>query len=91
MIDPSNALEDRVTFRISTVHKVKWESLSGVFYVARRSDILAMLSGPATEEGRIGYVAVTRARDLFVFGVPVICLEGVKPALVAAGFAPAPL
>lgn len=91
LIDPTNAMDDKVTFRISTVHKVKGESLSGVFYAARKSDILALLSGPTSEEGRIGYVAVTRARDLFVLGVPVKCLEEVKPALIAAGFAPAPL
>lgn len=91
LIDPSNAPEDKATFRISTVRKVKGESLSGVFYAARKSDIVALLSGPTTEEGRIGYVAVTRARDLFVLGVPLKCREEVKPALIAPGFAPAPL
>lgn len=91
LIDPSNAPEGKRPYRISTVHKAKGESISGVFYAARKSDILALLSGPATEEGRIGYVAVTRARDLFVLGVPVKCLEELKPALIAAGFAPLPL
>ncbi|WP_255738097.1 ATP-dependent helicase [Neorhizobium galegae] len=90
LVDVSNALEDNITFRISTVHKVKGESLSGVFYAARKNDILALLGGPATEEGRIGYVAVTRARDLFVLGVPTKCLEELKPKLIAAGFAPVP-
>ncbi len=92
LIEESGALEgnDAPSFRVSTVHKVKGESLSGVFYAARKNDITSLLDGPATEEGRIGYVAVTRARDLFVLGVPTKYLEELKPKLIAVGFAPAP-
>jgi len=41
------------------------------FYIARRGDLDKMLAGTGTEDGRIGYVAVTRARDLLILGIPV--------------------
>ena len=56
--------------RIDTVHQVKGESISAVIYLARINDIKYLLSGPYTEEGRIGYVAITRARDLLLLGIP---------------------
>lgn len=57
--------------RIDTVHQSKGESLSAVLYLAtKREHIADMLEGTNTEVGRIGYVALTRARDFFVLGVP---------------------
>lgn len=72
-------------FRTSTVHKVKGESLDAVLYVAKKPHVRALLDGPATEEGRIGYVALTRARDLFVLAIPGTCLAEFEPELRAAG------
>jgi len=46
----------------------------------------ALLAGVDTEVGRIGYVAVTRVRNLLWLGVPANALEALRPALLARGF-----
>jgi hypothetical protein len=74
------------TFRVSTVHKVKGESLEAVLYVAKKGHVRALLDGTGTEEGRIGYVALTRARNLFVLAVPDNCLTEFEAPLRAKGF-----
>jgi superfamily I DNA/RNA helicase len=76
---------DVPTFRVSTVHKVKGESLEAVLYVAKKGHVRALLDGINTEEGRIGYVAVTRARNLFVLAVPETCLSEFEVDLQAKG------
>ncbi|HBP6791674.1 UvrD-helicase domain-containing protein [Pseudomonas aeruginosa] len=78
--------EARPRIRIDTVHQAKGESIDAVLYVATRQHIQAMLDGVQTELGRIGYVAVTRARNLFWLGVPSKALKALRPALLAAGF-----
>ncbi len=72
--------------RIDTVHKAKGESLDAVLYMATRDHIEAMLDGVATEVGRIGYVAVTRAKNLLWLGVPAAALPALRQRLVDAGF-----
>lgn len=72
--------------RVDTVHQAKGESLDAVLYLANREHIDALLAGVGTEVGRIGYVAVTRARDLLWLGVPANALEELRPALIARGF-----
>jgi superfamily I DNA/RNA helicase len=67
---PDLAQLDVARFRVSTVHKVKGESLEAVMYVAKKAHVRALLNGTGSEEGRIGYVALTRARKLFVLAVP---------------------
>ncbi len=57
-------------FHVSTVHQVKGESIDAVMYVADKAQVRELLEGTKTEVGRIGYVAVTRARNLFVLAVP---------------------
>lgn len=74
------------TFRVSTVHKVKGESIRGVLYVCNQSHLDEMLCGTETEVGKIGYVALTRARDLFVLGVPATNLKKYAPRLDELGF-----
>ena len=74
------------TFRTSTVHKVKGESIEAVMYVTNKEHARAMLEGTGSELGRIGYVAVTRARNLFVLAVPDNCLGEFEPLLKAKGF-----
>jgi superfamily I DNA/RNA helicase len=76
--------------RVETVHQVKGESIDAVLYVAKKSNIEALLAGTETEEGRIGYVAVTRARNLFWLAVPNSCLKALRGNLIAAGFAELP-
>ena len=72
--------------KIATVHQVKGESLDAVFYVASKSHVSSLLAGMNTEVGRIGYVAVTRARNLLWLGVPANSLEELRPELTACGF-----
>lgn len=72
--------------RVETVHQVKGESIDAVLYVAKKAHIEALLGGTGDEEGRIGYVAVTRARNLFWLAVPNSCLKELRPKLVSAGF-----
>lgn len=74
------------SFRVSTVHKVKGESLEAVMYVANKEQVRSLLEGTGTEVGRIGYVAVTRARNLFVLAVPQNCLAEFEPRLQSQGF-----
>ncbi|MFW5454152.1 UvrD-helicase domain-containing protein [Thioalkalivibrio sulfidiphilus] len=72
--------------RVDTVHQAKGESLDAVLYLANREHTNALLAGVDTEVGRIGYVAVTRARNLLWLGVPANALEELRPALLAQGF-----
>ncbi|EHU4841146.1 ATP-dependent helicase [Vibrio parahaemolyticus] len=70
-IDSTVDSQEVSKIRIDTVHQVKGESLSAVLYLAtKREHIGDMLEGTNTEVGRIGYVALTRAKDLFILGVP---------------------
>ncbi|MEO6823243.1 MAG: UvrD-helicase domain-containing protein [Nitrosospira sp.] len=72
--------------RVDTVHQVKGESLDAVLYLAAKDHVTALLAGVDTEIGRIGYVAVTRARNLLWLGVPASALMELRPALLAHGF-----
>lgn len=88
---PLIAEEDLVTnemarLRIDTVHQVKGESLDAVLYLATKDHVSALLAGVGTEVGRIGYVAITRAKDLVWLGVPAKALKELQPALAAHGF-----
>ena len=78
--------EDLPNFRVSTVHKVKGESIRGVLYICNRSHLDEFLEGTNTEVGKIGYVALTRARDLFVLGVPATNIGNYTHKLHALGF-----
>ncbi|CZG48735.1 Uncharacterised protein [Legionella pneumophila] len=49
---------------------------------ANSNHIEAMLDGVNTETGRIGYVALTRARNLFVLGVPNNKINNIRPRLI---------
>jgi superfamily I DNA/RNA helicase len=72
--------------RIDTVHKAKGESLDAVLYFATRDQARALLDGVNTEVGRIGYVAVTRARDLLWVAIPHTCVNELRPELMDKGF-----
>ncbi|UJW87695.1 ATP-dependent helicase [Devosia sp. SL43] len=73
-------------FRVSTVHKVKGESISGVMYVCSKAHAEELIGGTKNEAGRIGYVALTRARNLFVLAVPEKSVGVLQPKLLALGF-----
>ncbi|BDB27804.1 hypothetical protein CTP10_R52140 [Cupriavidus sp. P-10] len=72
--------------RIDTVHQAKGESLDAVLYLATKEHVSALLDGVASEVGRIGYVAVTRARTLLWLAVPANTLSELRPKLIARGF-----
>jgi superfamily I DNA/RNA helicase len=72
--------------RVDTVHQVKGESLDAVLYVAAKDHVQALLAGVDTEVGRIGYVAITRAKNLLWLGVPANAIQELRPALLASGF-----
>ncbi len=72
--------------RVETVHQVKGESIGAVLFVAKKANIQSLLSGTKEEEGRIGYVAVTRAKNLFWLAVPHSNLKEFREDLLATGF-----
>lgn len=72
--------------RVETVHQVKGESIDAVLYVATKANITALLAGTGSEDGRIGYVALTRAKNLFWLAVPHSCLGEMRADLIHAGF-----
>jgi superfamily I DNA/RNA helicase len=74
--------------RVDTVHQVKGEGIPVVLYLARTADVTKLLEGATSEVGRIGYVAVTRARDLLLLGVPATAKKPLLQSLEAKGFKP---
>lgn len=76
--------------RVDTVHGAKGESLDAVLYIVTKAHLDALLAGVGTEDGRIGYVAVTRPRDLLWVGVPQKILPTYRAALTAVGLLPLP-
>jgi superfamily I DNA/RNA helicase len=77
---------DATALRIVTVHKAKGESLDAVLYMATKTHAQALLGGVSTEDGRIGYVAATRARDLLWVALPQNSLKELRPQFLAKGF-----
>ena len=71
---------------VDTVHHVKGKSLDAVLYLAAKEHVEALLAGVDTEVGRIGYVAVTRAKNLVWLGVPANALQQLRTGLLARGF-----
>lgn len=80
------AAERGPRIRVDTVHQVKGESIDAVLYITTRQHVQAMLDGVQTELGRIGYVAVTRARNLLWLAVPMAALGSLRQDLLEAGF-----
>lgn len=72
--------------RVDTVHQVKGEGLDAVLYIATKEHAERLVDGVGTEVGRIGYVAVTRARNLFWLGVPAASVKALRPKLLASKF-----
>lgn len=84
---PDLMTEPTHSIRIDTVHQVKGESLDAVLYLAtEKKHIEALLAGMDTELGRVGYVAITRARNLLWLAVPANALVKLRPALIEKGF-----
>ena len=75
----------RPTVRVDTVHQVKGESIDAVLYIATEAHATGMFGGAGTENGRIGYVALTRAKDLFWLAVPNDALVRLAPRAAGLG------
>ncbi|MDQ7279656.1 ATP-dependent helicase [Stenotrophomonas sp. Sm6012] len=86
MTPPDLGADQPLRVKINTVHQVKGESLDAVLYMATKPHVSALLDGGSTEDGRIGYVAVTRARDLLWLAVPATALKSLRADLQAKGF-----
>lgn len=77
---------DWSALRCGTVHSAKGEGISAVMYLTDKDDLKALVSGTAGEEGRIGFVATTRARDLLVVAIPKGVPIDIVDQLKAHGF-----
>ena len=69
-LDVDPLVRPRHYVRVDTVHQVKGESIGSVLYIATDRHAQELFGGVGTENGRIGYVALTRARDIFWLAVP---------------------
>ena len=56
--------------------------MDAVMYVADKRQTRALLDGTGTELGRIGYVAMTRARNLMVLAIPDTCANEFQAELL---------
>jgi ATP-dependent exoDNAse (exonuclease V) beta subunit len=91
---PAKALVDANTertvidaaLRVETIHGVKGEGLDAVLYLADKEHVKALVNGTGTELGRIGYVALTRARDLFWLGISKSDADTYRTALTGHTF-----
>ena len=77
---------DWSSLRCGTVHSAKGEGIPAVMYLTSKSDIDALVAGTGDEEGRIGFVAVTRGRDLLVVAIPSGTSDETISKLKASGF-----
>ena len=71
--------------RFGTVHSVKGEGIPAVMYLTQKTNLDALVVGTTEENGRIGYVAATRARDLLVVAIPKKTGDDVIKALQGFG------
>lgn len=72
--------------RRGTVHSAKGEGVPAVMYLTAKKDLDTMLAGTGDEEGRIGFVAVTRARDLLVVAIPKNTSSATVQTMMDKGF-----
>jgi len=71
--------------RFGTVHSVKGEGIPAVMYLTQKANLDALVAGTTAEDGRIGFVAATRARDLLVIAIPEKTGDDVIKALEGFG------
>lgn len=65
-----NFSPSKTLVRVDTVHQSKGEGIGAVMYIVTKDHAKKLINGTGTELGRIGYVAITRARDYFVLALP---------------------
>jgi len=77
---------DWSALRCGTVHSAKGEGIPAVMYLTNKGDLEALVAGTDDEEGRIGFVAVTRSRELLVVAIPSATSNETIAKLTARGF-----
>ncbi|VWB19791.1 hypothetical protein BLA14095_00641 [Burkholderia lata] len=79
---------DWSALRCGTVHSAKGgrEGIRAIMYLTNKGDLDALVAGTNDEEGRIGFVAVTRGRDLVVVAIPTGTPDETIAKLKARGF-----
>ena len=77
---------DWSALRCGTVHSAKGEGIPAVMYLTNKGDLEALVAGTGDEEGRIGFVAVTRSRDLLVVAIPSGTTDEISAKLKMRGF-----
>lgn len=82
----NNADNTSCSIKIQTVHQAKGAGFDAVLYVAISRDVTNLLAGLAKEEGRIGYVAVTRAKDILILAIPDDTKQSTIKGLERIGF-----
>ena len=82
----SNFSGRNITVRVDTVHKSKGEGIVAVMYIVTKDHAKKLIRGTDSELGRIGYVAITRARDYFLLAIPEQSEEELKDDLIRIGF-----
>lgn len=78
---------DWTGLKFGTVHSVKGEGIPAVMYLTAKGNLDALVTGTGDEEGRIGFVAATRAQDLLVVAIPKTTSDDVVKALQGFGLA----
>jgi superfamily I DNA/RNA helicase len=86
LVTAADLVAEEIKIRVDTVHQAKGESLDAVLYMANKEHASELLAGVNSEVGRVGYVALTRAKNLMWLGVPKNCLEELRPKLEEMGF-----
>lgn len=75
----------KASIRVDTVHQSKGEGIGAVMYIVTKDHAKKLINGTGTELGRIGYVAITRARDYFVLALPDSIENEIKDELAKIG------
>lgn len=72
--------------KVKSVHQSKGQRIDAVLYLLRPKEVRKVLDGPVDEGGRIGYVGLTRAKDLLLLAVPSTTVPALLKRIKATGF-----
>ena len=70
LVENANQINQPFSLVINTVHSVKGDEFDAVLYFLKKKQLDAWHKQTDSEEGRINYVALTRAKKLFCAAVP---------------------
>lgn len=81
---------DGADIRKSSVHKAKGEGFEAVLYLMKKGQLENWFTTKTTEEKRINYVALTRAKNIFCIAIPSDQCSDYLNLLAEFGFKPLP-